>query len=138
VSTATAVPSIEEFPTLGDQASNRSNNRGGAWSNDPRGVYSKDEFPALGAAAASSQTFGNQSGRGSWMNSSAQSNATTNSNVKSKKITPPVNTVTNGLSNINIQEDFPALRGARKTTIVAMSNANFSAWSNTKKSANGK
>jgi len=129
---AVTVPSIDEFPTLNESSSTSQNApQRGAWSNDVRGIHSADDFPAL--TAAGNATVGQT--RGIWREQSAATASTSaNQNTTSKKSAQSTNTVTNGMSSMNITEDFPALGGATNRKIpppVSM----FSTWSTAKKTA---
>jgi hypothetical protein len=139
---AVTVPSINEFPTLGDRPSTPQNQQRGAWSNDPiRGIHSSDEFPALASAANNVSNAGQP--RGIWREQQQQqviSSSSTTQNTTSKKASQPAKPVVNGATSVNTNEDFPALRGATHGKIPAPVSM-FSTWSTAKKSsknANGK
>lgn len=128
---AVTVPSIDEFPTLNESSSTSQNApQRGAWSNDVRGIHSADDFPALTAAgnAAVGQT------RGIWREQPAIVSTSANQNTTSKKSAQSTNTITNGMSSMNVTEDFPALVGAVNRKIPAPVSM-FSTWSTAKKSA---
>ena len=130
---AVAVPTIDEFPTLGERSSTPQNQQRGAWSTDPiRGIHSSADFPALATAANTNTT----QPRGIWREQQQQqgTSSSTAPNTTSKKVSQPVKPVTNGATSMNIREDFPALRGANNAKIPAHVSM-FSAWSTAKKSS---
>ncbi|CAF0740473.1 unnamed protein product [Rotaria sordida] len=134
---AVAVPSIDEFPTLGERSSTPQNvsQQRGAWLSDSfRRINSSGDFPALASAASNTSNTNISQPHGIWREQQQQqilSSSSTNLSVTSKKTPQPL---TNGTSSINLKEDFPALKGARNAKIPAPVSM-FSAWSTAKKSA---
>lgn len=107
-------------------------NQRGAWLNDgARGNYSHEDFPALSSAHNSSNNL--LQSRGTWRDSQTQlsgstQSATNQTTVPSskKKNTPSVQSVTNGISTMNVEEEFPELKSlgpARKITSLSSSSA---------------
>jgi len=127
------VPSIDEFPTLGERSSTPQNvsQQRGAWSNDPvRGIHSSSEFPALAGAANNVSNTNVSQPRGIWREQQqVPSSSSTTQNTSSNKAFQPV---INGVSSMNTKEDFPALRGANNAKIPAPVSM-FSTWSTAKK-----
>ncbi len=131
------MPTIDEFPTLGERSSTPQNvqYQRGAWSNDPlRGIHSSSEFPALTGAASNVSNTNIGQTRGIWREQQAASISSTTQNTIPKKVPQPVKPVTNGVASMTMKEDFPALKRAHNTTIPAPVST-FSAWSTAKKSA---
>ncbi|CAF1634513.1 unnamed protein product [Adineta ricciae] len=139
---AAAVPSINEFPTLGDRSSTPQNlSQRGAWLNDqPRGINSYTDFPTLPNAAGNLSNTSQP--RGIWREQQSTISTTTSSssssssaaqNTASKKVTQSNKQTANGETSLTAKEDFPALQGAVNTRIpppVSM----ISAWTKAKKS----
>lgn len=143
------MPSINEFPTLGDRSSTPQNlGQRGAWINDqPRGINSYTDFPTLPNAAGNlsntSQPRGIWREQQSTMSTASASSSSSSSvaqNTATKKAPQSNKQIANGEASLAIKEDFPALQGAVNTRIpppVSM----ISAWTKAKKStktANGK
>jgi hypothetical protein len=145
---AVSVPTIDEFPTLGERPSTpqQQNQQRGAWVNDTsRGIHSTTDFPALAGAANNVSNTNVSQARGIWREQQQQqqivsSSSSTTQNATPKKASQPVKPVVNGVASMNIREDFPALRGASSAKIPAPVSM-FSTWSTAKKSSknvNGK
>ncbi|CAF1088720.1 unnamed protein product [Adineta steineri] len=138
---AAAVPTIDEFPTLGERSSTPQNvpQQRGAWVNDSsRGIHSTTEFPALTGAAANIPNTNTRQPGGIWREQQQQQqtapSASINQNKTSKKVPSSAKPVTNGVLKISTAEDFPTLRGASNTKIPAPVSM-FSAWATAKKTA---
>ncbi|CAF0775306.1 unnamed protein product [Rotaria sp. Silwood1] len=135
---AVAVPSIDEFPTLGERSSTPQNvsQHRGAWLTDSfRRIHSSDDFPTLASAANNVSNMNVSQTKGIWREQQQiMSSSSTNLNVTSKKAPQPVKPLTNGTPSVNLKEDFPALKGASNAKIPAPVSM-FSAWSTAKKSA---
>jgi hypothetical protein len=131
------MPSIDEFPTLGERPSTPQNlSQRGAWSNDPiRGIHSSADFPALANVASNASNTNASQPRGIWRDQQPTASSTiTTQNTTAKKVAQPVKAVTNGIGSMNMKEDFPALKGAINAKIPAPVSM-FSNWSTAKKSA---
>ncbi|CAF2332409.1 unnamed protein product [Rotaria sp. Silwood2] len=139
---AVAVPSIDEFPTLGERSSTPQNvsQQRGAWLGDSfRRIDSSENFPALASSASNVSNTNVSQRQGIWREQQQQqqtisSSSSTNLNVTSKKAPQPVKPLANGTLSVNLKEDFPALKGASNARIPAPVSM-FSAWSTAKKSA---
>ena len=120
---ATDVPSIDEFPTLGQSGSSTqaSSHQRGAWAGEQRGNHLNEDFPALTNVASTSGQP-----RGFWRENPTQSTTS--------KTTPAVKTVPDSSSSFKVREDFPALQPAANARIPPPVSL-VSAWSNAKKSA---
>lgn len=133
-----AVPSIDEFPTLGERSSTPQNfsQQRGAWGTESsRQVNSLHEFPALPSAANNGSNTNVNQARGIWREQQVTpSSSSTSTNVTAKKAAQPTKTSNNETASINTVEDFPALQGASNTRIRAPASM-FSAWSTAKKAA---
>ena len=134
---AASVPSIDEFPTLGDRSSGASNfsHQRGAWSNDPiRGIHSEADFPTLNNRSNSGPTANAGQNRGIWRESQQQplSSTVNHGNVPSKKASQPAKPASDSKASMNIKEDFPALKPAMNSTIPAPVSM-FATWNNVKK-----
>lgn len=136
------VPSIDEFPTLRESSATSQNvsQQRGPWVTDPmRRIHSSDDFPALSNAATNALNTNTSQTRGKWREQQQQQQqqqqitalSSTSLNTIPKKVPPPT---ANGIAPVNMNEDFPALKGSRHAntpTPVSM----FSTWSTAKKSA---
>ena len=139
---AVAVPSIDEFPALGERSSTPQNvPQRGVWLNDSlRRIHSSEEFPALVSATGIVPNANVNQARGIWREQQQTTSSTVSQNVTSKKASTLVKSIANGIASVNIKEDFPVLEGTSNTQIRAPISM-FSAWSKVRKSAriaNGK
>ena len=104
----------------------------GAWSNDPRGLHSSSDFPALTGAASNTANTNTGQPKGIWREQQAGATAPASPNTAPKKSSQTAKSGTNGTASMDIKEDFPALKGATNAKIPA---SMFSAWSTAKKTA---
>jgi hypothetical protein len=134
-----SVPSIDEFPTLGERTSASQGvlQQRGAWSADGlRGIYSSTDFPALVNETSNTSNKTAGQARSIWRESQPTtstvlpSTAHAHAHATSKKS----ETTSNVLSSMNVKEDFPALQSASHSRIVSSASM-ISTWSNAKKSS---
>ncbi|CAM2700391.1 unnamed protein product [Rotaria socialis] len=137
---AVAVPSIDEFPTLGERSLTPQQRC--AWVTDSfRRINSSDDFPALAKTTSNASNTNVSQPRGIWREQQAAAAAATSSlsssttmNLAAKKGSQPGKATNDGVVSANVKEDFPALQGAINSKIPAPLSM-FSAWSTAKKSA---